>query len=190
MTRATDRSTTAATRPATVISNLEYVAIGGVRTHTHAIVVRDVAYPPAEGQYRMLGFGTSTITSTFDVDVPSGEFQLTDAVSPLIMVDGENGGIRPLFRGAILRIPGWSQELHLIADVNSTSPIDVTRVDLEVSRLWRLVDRKIAEHWSAPYLPIPITRPTEIVRRDLAALDEDDGPATSSPRRQRGTVSR
>lgn len=186
MTKTTDRAATAAT----VISNLEYVAISGVRTHSHAIVLLDMAYPPAVGRYRMLGFGTSTVAQTFDVDLPSGEFQLADAVDPSIVVSSEDGGVRPLFRGAILRISGWDPEVHLIADVNSTAPIDVSRVELEALHLWRFVDRKIAEHWTAPYLPIPITRPTELVRRELADWDGDEAPTAPSPRGRRGTVSR
>jgi hypothetical protein len=171
---------------ATVISNLAYVAIDQIRTHTHAIVIRRSSMGE---RYQIVGFGTSHVVSTFDIEIPSYLFELTEAAHHGIVVATADGQTRPLVRGAILNIQGWDREVHLIADPNSTTPIDVTSIDLGIGLglgidyLWRTVDAKIAEHWNDPYFPVMVNRPTAFVRdesrRELSFFRSNDDTPTA-----------
>jgi len=162
-----------------VISNLAYVAIDQIRTHSHAIVIRRSSMGE---RYQITGFGTSCIVSTFDMEIPSHLFKLTEAANHGIVVATADGQTRPLFRGAILNIQGWDREVHLIADPNSTAPIDVLSIDLRlgIDHLWRTVNAKIVEHWNQPYFPVTVNRPTAFVRdesrRELSESSNDDTP--------------
>lgn len=140
----------------TLITNLDYVVIGGVRTYTHALLVErgDSLFNPDEPQYKLRGFGTDPALPTFDAVIPTDEFELVAAQSNAIFVGGD-GEPRPLFGGAIMRIVGVP-EIQLIAAGGSRQPIDVHHFseDTYVDAVWELLSRKVAEHWSAPNMPL------------------------------------
>jgi hypothetical protein len=140
----------------TLITNLDYVVIGAVRTYTHALLVErgDSVFNRGEPQYKLRGFGTDPALPTFDMVIPTDEFELVAAQSNAIFVGGD-GEPRPLFGGAIMRIAG-APEIQLIAAGGSRQPIDVHRFseDTHVDAVWELLSRKVAEHWSAPNMPL------------------------------------
>lgn len=141
----------------TLITNLDYVVIGGVRTYTHALLVErgDSLFSPDEPQYKLRGFGTDPALPTFDTVIPTDEFELVAAQSSAVFVGGD-GEPRPLFGGAIMRIAGVL-EVQLIAANGSRQPIDVHRFpeDAGVDAVWDMLGRKVAEHWHAPNMPLP-----------------------------------
>lgn len=150
-----------------LITNIEHVQIAGVRTYTCALVVQRDRHPLTElPRHRLRGFGTSCRSPTFDCEIPHDEFDLADAHDPSVVVSRENGQVRPLRRGAILRIAGWAHEAHLVQEPSANAPIDVRRfpAGAEVGDVWRSLDRAILRHWSAPYFPATTTRAIKLVR--------------------------
>lgn len=141
----------------TLITNLDYVVIGGVRTYTHALVVVrvDDIINPDEPQCQLRGFGTDPALPTFDTVIPTDEFELVAAQSNAIFVGGD-GEPRPLFGGAVMRIAG-APEVQLVAASGSRQPIDVHRFpeDTPVDAVWDMLGRKVAAYWTAPNMPLP-----------------------------------
>jgi hypothetical protein len=152
-----------------LLTNLDYVILGGVRTYTHALLVVREKEPLDERRprYQLRGFLTHSSLPVFDSVVPSDEFELVPAHSDQFWVESEaeDGRHRPLFRGAILRIAG-APDVHLIAEVNSSDPIDVHRFpeETDVATVWRLLEEKVAAHWTGPNMPLPHWVPAEAVR--------------------------
>lgn len=165
-----------------LITNLAYVVVSGVRTHTNALLIVREQHPLDRGAQRCLlrGFGTTATWPTFDLVVPSDEFELVPAASGEVLVS-EGDGVRPLYRGAILRITG-AADVQLIADVNSSQPIDVHRFDrgTPIEKVWRALDDKVMTYWSAPYFPVMHFLSTRDVRESARASARS---VAASPRR-------
>ena len=152
----------------TLIANLEYVQIAGIRTHSNALVLcrdhRPLAALP-EYRYRLRGFSSSSREPTFDCEVPSDEFELADARDPSIVVSSKDREI-PLIHGAVMRIVGWTQEAHLIVSPGSHSPIVVLRFPegTSIGTVWHELDRTVLKYWDAPYFPMQTMVPTDYAR--------------------------
>lgn len=150
----------------TLITNLDYVVVGNVRTYTHALLVERSAsvFCRDEMQYKLRGFGTSPSLPTFDVIIPIDDFELVPASSAAIFI-GNDGESRPLFGGAIMKIAGMV-EVQLIAANGSRDPIDVQRFGegTHIDVVWQALEVKVAQHWHAPNMPLPQWVPSQSVR--------------------------
>jgi hypothetical protein len=151
-----------------LITNLSYVTVEDVRTHTHALLVVREASPLSEGTPRCLlrGFSTSPALPTFDAVVPTDEFTLVDAHDPTLMIKSGAGGLRPLIRGSIMRIPGW-RDVHLIAFTPRDVCVHRFPEGTDVGEVWEELERAVARHWDAPNMPRPQWIPATMVRAEL-----------------------
>ncbi len=152
----------------TLITNLDYVTVETVRTMTHALLVQrgEGLFSREKPQHMLRGFSTSASLPTFDTIVPTDEFELVPAQSSAIFI-GEDNEPRPLFGGAIMKIAGTPIEVQLIAANGSRDPIDVQRFPegTDINAVWETLERKVAQHWHAPNMPLPQWVPAQSVRR-------------------------
>lgn len=150
----------------TLITNLDYVTVNGIRTFTHALLAErtDSIFDHDKPQHKLRGFSTDPSLPTFDTVIPTDEFDLVPAQSGHLFIGGD-GEPRPLLGGAIMKIVG-APDVQLIAGVNSREPIDVHRFpeDTHVDMVWEMLSRKVAEHWTAPNMPLPQWMPSAAVR--------------------------
>lgn len=152
----------------TLITNLDYVIVGQVRTSSHALLVESCEHPLMRGEARhqLRGFCTTPSVPTFDIDIPSYEFSLEDAASHNIMTlrHGEDEPT-PLMHGAIMHIPGFV-DVQLIAGVNSRRGLDVKRYpdNTDIGQVWADLELKVLEYWEAPNIMVPQWHPAATLR--------------------------
>jgi hypothetical protein len=58
-------------------------------------------------------------------------------------------------------------DVHLIGGVNSRRDLDIKRYPdgTDIGEVWRDLEYKVAEHWTAPNMMVPQWVPAEHVRR-------------------------
>ncbi len=152
----------------TLITSIDYVCIGPVRTFTHALLVESTSDGfLREGiRHRLRGFTVHASSPTFDLELPTCEFTLTDARSGNLFIGGDDQ-LRPLFSGSIMRFPGLAHDIELIAKYRSN--IDVLRLPdgTEYDALWLELERRVAHHWTAPFMPRIEHRSANMVRGEV-----------------------
>lgn len=152
----------------TLITNLDYVTVRDVRTFTHALLLITEEHPLQRGTPRHLlrGFSTTPSVPTFDVVIPTATFTLEDAAShSMVTLRAGDSKPTPLMHGAIMHIPDFG-EVHLIAGVNSETGLDIKCYadGTEISQVWNDLERKVAEHWTAPNIMEPCWIPIRMRR--------------------------
>lgn len=150
----------------TLITGIDYVSIGNVRTFSHALVVETSAGFLKDGpRHRLRGFMVAATMPTFDVELPCHEFSLTDAASRDVFIGDDDDEPRPLMTGAIMRFPGLDKEIQLIASYRSA--IEVLRLPdgTEYDALYTELASRVAHHWSALDMPAVVFHPASVVRQ-------------------------
>ena len=135
-----------------LFTNLHYVTVSGVRTHTCALLLAEDKKPMAGPPCRARGFGTEAAWPVFDMAIPSIDHELVSARSP-VMIFGDAGAL-PLATGALLHITG-APDFHLVAS-DDDHPIDVTRYEGDehtITKVWPVLEEKVARYWARPYMP-------------------------------------
>lgn len=135
----------------TLITNLDYVVIGGVRTRTHALLVSrtEGLFAREQPEFKLRGFSTDPSLPTFDAWLQTDEYELVDAVDRSAVFVGGNGKPEPLFSGAIMIIAG-GPNAQLIRGANSNRAIDVHRFPdgTNNTEVWPMLEEKVAEYWT------------------------------------------
>ena len=148
----------------TLVTSLDYVSIGPVRTMTHALLLEsgDDEFFKCE-RHRLRGFSVEACLPTFDLDLPTGEFTMIDAQSQHVFI-GSNGNLKPLVSGARMRFAGFDHDIQLIALYRST--LDVCRLpsSTDYIELWRELAARVAHHWIWPNMPVINLQPTARAR--------------------------
>lgn len=135
-----------------LFTNLEYVSIGTVRTHTCALLLQEEKEQRLGPRCRARGFGTEAAWPSFDMAIESIGYELVPAQSA-VMVSGD-AGTRPLMTGAILRLAG-APDIQLVAN-DDERPIDVSRYEGDertILKVWPVLEEKVARYWTAPAMP-------------------------------------
>jgi hypothetical protein len=141
-----------------LFTNLDFVKIGAVYAHCHALVLMASANlidqkPP---RYMLVGYLYDASMTTFEADVPGWEYELISVRDMHAMLSGEDLG--PLTTGAIMRFVGAEQSpIQLIAhDVQR--PIHIEDIEAEkcisTSVLSSKIVQRIREHSQSPYMPV------------------------------------
>lgn len=142
-----------------LFTNLDYVTVDSVRTHTNALLLTDGPAMIGPGRRcELRGFGPDPAWPTFDRHVSSVEYEMFAADSSrtcVVIGDGDKRP-RPLSTGAILRFAG-GPEVRLIAN-DSDAPIDVVTIEGEsderpILRVWAVLPAKVRQYWRAPNMP-------------------------------------
>lgn len=147
----------------TLITNLEFVSIGGVRTFTNALLLCESPghFQPEVLDRRIRGFGTDPAWPTFDLmEVKSLEYTLVDARSSAVVI-GHDGQMRPLCSGAIMQFADGGPEIRLVTcareaplrfdqfETNPEAPDDHV-----ILRVWEVLPRRVAQFWHPnTYMP-------------------------------------
>lgn len=144
----------------TLITNLEYVWVNGVRTFTHALLVEETEglFEDTPPRRQILGFGTEGSAPTFDLDVPSIQYEIGPIRRGGPILVSDSGNTQPLFSAAEMRFfkGGPTLRLH-VADPER--PLDIQSWegdpgDRVVLRIWEVLPSKVATYWRAPRMPI------------------------------------
>lgn len=140
-----------------LITNLNSVSIGPVRTCTHAFLLEETEgiFRSSSRVYRARGFGTEGSAPIFDIAIESLDYKIgpMSGAGPIIMGEGDP---RPLFHIAKLTIGA----VEMILGVeDSGRPIDIQRwegtaEERTILKVWQALPLKVADYWSAPRMPI------------------------------------
>lgn len=91
-----------------VVTNLQYVTVRGVRMHCNAITIVDNPSITDDGKsrdYRLHGFGTTTLWPVFDLWLASAEHDWDPGDSRhTANVLSQDGSLRPLSTGGFVRV--------------------------------------------------------------------------------------
>lgn len=140
-----------------LITNLEYVTVNGVRTHTNALLLEEYYFmrSDAKPSCRVRGFGMDPAWPTFDMAASTIEHTLVPARSSSVMLTDE--GEEPLLVGAILRL-GDGGEIHLVT-CDRSRPVDVQTITGDVEErvvldVWDTLQQKVVDYWDKPGMPM------------------------------------
>jgi len=146
-----------------LFTNLQYVIVNGVQTMTNALVLSENEDLFVKGKKRHLlrGFGTDSAWPTFDIAVPSFEYDLHPAIGgPIMMSDKE---AEPLFKGAHMvfkleRIPLESDPVVTLLVQNNKSKIAIDEFsgepkDSPITRVFAVLPARVEQFWKAPNMP-------------------------------------
>jgi hypothetical protein len=143
----------------TLITNLSFVSLAGMRTFTHALLVEETQHPFLREQSRALlrGFGTEASAPTFDVCLPSYEHEIGAVHGDGRFVVLTDDGIRPLMSHAIVRFKNGPEVLLSVE--NQAKPLDIQQWAGEagertILRVWEALEQKVRAYWTAPNMPI------------------------------------
>jgi hypothetical protein len=136
----------------TLITNLQFVTVRGVRTFCHALLVTENDKGLFGPSYTVRGFGTEGAWPVFDIRIAKEDlpFALAEAHSADKLWLKEDGTAQPLVSGAILSFKS-GLDLQLVTATDE-KPIDVTHYT-EIIEVWQAVWRKTAEYWHMPNMP-------------------------------------
>lgn len=149
-----------------LITNLDWVTVGDVRTYTHALLLEQTrGLGRDDVMFKVRGFGTDPAWPVFDIFVKSIDYDLTDAQGNLFKVEGD--GVVPVIMGAIMQLKDGTR-LDLVT-CHRERPLDIQtwegdsdeRLILDV---WEVLKRKVPEYWDAPNMPTLQWAPASLVR--------------------------
>ena len=143
----------------TLITNLEFVVVNGVRTHTHALLVEEGPSMFGGGADRRIrGFGMDPAWPVFDImGLPSIDFELTDASGGPLFISDSNPEGRPLYSGAIMQMAAGGPKIDLIVQDHEQA-LDIKRFegrygDSIITKVWDHLSATVGRFWRAPNMP-------------------------------------
>ena len=157
-----------------LITNLAYVTVNGVRTKTHALLLAHQAHPFDEATVQCVarGFSVDPTSPTFDMVIPSIDYEFVTGESRNIMIAGDGDvAPKPLFTGGIMRVLGKEPvEIQLIS-CDDDQAIEFTVFEKPTARdrqlildVWDVLPGKVATYWRAPNMPTTTYMPADYVR--------------------------
>lgn len=166
-----------------LITNLETVTIGAVRTWSHALLLQDDGADERHRlggpRFRARGFSYDAATPTFDMALESIDYTIEPASSPHWFI-GDSGEAKPLSRGGIMRIQApvldREVEMQLVAEIGNEEPLDIEVFERPAGdksgrfyseTLWPTLERKIVQYWHAPFFLARTQVPVEQARYAL-----------------------
>lgn len=139
-----------------LLTNIDYVVVGPVRTMTHALLLEEFHDFLTGGlRRRIRGFGPDPAWPVFDMESPSIEFTLTDAKGRDIFI-GNDGEEKPLISGAILQVEGGPRLELWVSDPKWPIRVDEFEGHSEerpILRVWVVLPLRVASFWNAPNMP-------------------------------------
>jgi len=154
----------------TLITNLQFVTLQGVRTHTHALLISrtESFFERGTPKFELRGFVSNAAMPSFDAVIPTDEYRLVDAASQHMVIGGD-GEMRPLSSGAIMEIEGFAPVQLVKMTYKPNLPLDVQRLPdgTDISRVWTKLEENVARYWQSPNMPVCQYLPAEHVRRTL-----------------------
>lgn len=148
----------------TLITNLSYVFVNGIRTNCDALVI----VPPKDGSdsfidaktVHLRGFGPDAAWPVFDMHLQTADpsFELEGMESSILFIgDDENGESKdpkPLFTGGKLTFTDGTQ-LQLVKQLFNTEAIDFEQIETDdYETLWHTLAVKAAKYTGSPAMPI------------------------------------
>jgi hypothetical protein len=169
----------------TLITNLSYAIVNGVRLHVSAIAIQphdpDMPSFGNHENVRVRGFGPDSALEVFDLQLetadPAYELQLAESANIQFIGQNDDGSAadpKPLFTGGIISFADGTQ-IQLVKESHDERPIDFATypgASDHFEQLWDALKVKSAEYWAAPAMPVPQWIPVEDVQY-LRAQGED-----------------
>lgn len=132
-----------------LFTNLHEVTIGDVRTHSNAMIFVDNGVPSSGPRYRAQGFRNEASTLTFDMTLPTIEYDIrtppTGGLCSVIELRTKMGK-KPVTLNLCLQFPG-DEPLDIQRWDNSESEIDIAKV-------YETLLAKVVQYYRAPFILI------------------------------------
>ena len=145
-------------RVVTLITNLDFATINGVRAFAHAIMVDD---DPTDGsskefRVRVRGFSTHASLPVFDMFVPSATF---------VKCGGDREGDAETQCDLTFED---GPTIHLTKTVMSDRAFLIeTFTNPDITHVFDLLEMRVAQFWNAPNMPVRMYLPADQVRWSL-----------------------
>jgi hypothetical protein len=165
----------------TLITNLDYVSVNGLRTNCSALLLEETDHSTnglfnsmhgASGTIRrqIRGFGPDGAWPVFDLDVPSLEFAAEGvATNHVLMMSSDGERVKPLMSGARLQFKDGPEILLWAENDEYPIAVEVYPAGISITEVWPDVVRNAARYWKAPNMPLLQWVPAESVRTHLRA---------------------
>lgn len=181
-----------------LITNLQYVTIGPVRTNAYALLLEERVEPFALAQsgvpsprdrdesftwpkrYTMRGFGADSAWPVFNMIIPTIGFTAEDAEGgPICLDDDDKLGVaaitgkprnepRRLASGAVLQITGGPAVELVVCD--HEQPLSIEHFDgVSIAEVWDALPVRVAKYWRWPNMPTLQWMPSAHVRQYYTA---------------------
>jgi hypothetical protein len=170
-----------------LLTNIRYVTIGKIRCHAHAMLLehQDNTILGTGPRDQMRLFGADAAWAVMDMELEGLEYEEIPAASPHIFIGGGDKP-RPLANGYVLRFSSTEAIIEASVMVEDYEK-PLYRDDFEIppgnvcddewsalhyrayDRLWNTLRFRVAEHWTAPYMPTLNHLPKERVREAFGA---------------------
>jgi hypothetical protein len=146
-----------------LITNLEDVTIGAVRTYTNALLLEDGGDDHSGPRFRARGFHNEPGNPTFDMVLPSLDYNIVEASSHTYFLTGE-GAVRPLARGGVVtfQAPGRDKlaevSMQLCATIGNDLPLDIERWEGKdknsraYTAFWDMLSKKVVRYYIPPFI--------------------------------------
>jgi len=140
----------------TLVTNLKFVQAEPFRLDCSALIVEENIDGIFDHKLytRIRGFGPDGAWPVFTQWLKKEQLPVefvggVSDQSKLMM--GEDGNTTPLFSGSMLKL-GDGTSYFLQAE-DGTRPLDIIHNLEDYDLIWRILERKAAEYWRAPYMP-------------------------------------
>lgn len=147
-----------------LITNLDSVNIGAVRTFTNALLLVDDGENHLGPRYRARGFHNEAGNPTFDVALPSIDYTVTQDPIPAAFAGMKVNS--PESRGGHFTFKATKGAAHspaavtldLCADIGNELGLDVQRFEGPddkgnlISSIWDVMVRKVVRYYHAPFI--------------------------------------
>lgn len=127
-----------------LITNLSWVTINGIRTHSHALLLERVDEGVCKGT-KIRGFGTDATWPVFDLNVPSIKYTLEDIHGGPALQAHPWDGTRLIYRGANMLFEGGP--LVELCISNSHHPIQIDDSREDIRDVWAVLPGLTRKYW-------------------------------------------
>jgi len=151
-----------------LVTGFDGVTIGGVRYYAHAALLtreRDSVKATGVDRHQLRLFGTSSLAPIAQIGVSTLDVQITPTPTPAGREDLASatytiavGDVTGVFAGTECRPP----------------VVDLIEDGVGMLHVWRLLERRVAESWDAPNIPIVTYLPLDTVCAALSVACRKD----------------
>lgn len=135
----------------TLLTNIDFAEVHSLRLDVHAILLETNVMGLGDVQQKIRGFGTEGAWEVFTKWLPVSPhpYEITPFSNGQYQMLGQDGELKPLFSGSVLRAGGFEIVLQ---HADQKRPLDIHE-DTDHVHVWDVLARKTREHWHWPAMP-------------------------------------
>ena len=169
----------------TLLTNISFIQRDNLRVNCHALLISEGNGDSflSEG-CTIRAFGTEAAWDVLSIWLEKDKhFPVSitpaDSIRSTVMLTSSDD-IKPIFSGYVLKLADGTS--FFMQSDDSSRPIDMHEQEGDILKVWKILERKVAEYWDRPRMPRLIYRPpidfkmmmaNEDAREALAEGDHD-----------------